>query len=767
LISCHNGVTLGSGHEIKASASQCILVGNDDIIGTGNGTDRSENFIVGNSSEIGDLAFRCAIFGGTDSTRNTIATTCTDVSIVGGLTGVGQGSTFVTSSGNANTIGQDVENAVLSGFNLTVSDSCTEVVLSGYSLSLTTAAQSQIVNIGSTNLVRGSSPDEAVSTRQIVVVGALNTVGDINANTQFATVLGSDNSVGEGGDRLVIVGASNLYGINAEHSLMVGFGNTITDGTQYTIIVGNSSSVGSGNTVANILIGRQITQGDSSSSGVLVGDILSGGSGGDFIIVIGRQCTVGNGSGQTQVIGYQSTVGDDSSAHVFGNFDTVGNTVTNAIAAGDHVAISNTCTEVVLLGYSVSLTTTEQSKIVNIGSGNIVQGSAPDEAVRTEKIIVVGALNAVGNTTNNSSHLTVLGSDNSVGQGTGHLVVAGDDLTIPDDCVNSACIGTSNTLGLAANNTALMGSHLTTSDTCSEVVLLGYNSGLTMTGQTKIVSIGSGNTVQGPSSLKVTVVGAGNNVGDTLQVASSNTVVGCDNDLGPGTSLTTCLGATNSISMDPTASIASNMVLLGDNNRFSGTILCDNDIAVGTSNVISDMAASVIVGQRNNITGGLGGSNLIVIGDQNASGTVSFSIVMGNQISLPTGAAYVVALGSQITIGAGLGSHGGILLGRSANITATNNIAIAIGSYAEAGESQCVIGRSDVALATSAIHQFIVRGLDTGASVAIDTLNVIDNPADGSTGLTLVYNAGGTYANKTVKAAETPVAGSLLLYIDP
>ena len=72
------------------------------------------------------------------------------------------------------------------------------------------------------------------------------------------------------------------------------------------------------------------------------------------------------------------------------------------------------------------------------------------------------------------------------------------------------------------------------------------------------------------------------------------------------------------------------------------------------------------------------------------------------------------------------------------------------------------------------MHQFIVRGLDTstGPYTAINTLLVTDNPGSGATGLTIVYNSGGTFSNKIVNAAAvTGVTGipdgSLVLYMNP
>jgi hypothetical protein len=165
-----------------------------------------------------------------------------------------------------------------------------------------------------------------------------------------------------------------------------------------------------------------------------------------------------------------------------------------------------------------------------------------------------------------------------------------------------------------------------------------------------------------------------------------------------------------------------------------------------------------------------GGSEDVVIGNQHQLTGAGGCIVIGSRNVIPFSAGSIIAIGGGIVIAGGLGGLGALLLGNGSTTTAANNYSIAIGVNASAGENECVIGESDVTHTVGAIRTFVVRGLDTSVpgNAVIDTFKAIVNPAAGDTGVTLVYNAAGTYSNKTVRASASPVpVGSLLLYIDP
>jgi hypothetical protein len=212
------------------------------------------------------------------------------------------------------------------------------------------------------------------------------------------------------------------------------------------------------------------------------------------------------------------------------------------------------------------------------------------------------------------------------------------------------------------------------------------------------------------------------------------------------------------------------IVCIGDTNTLVGPDL-DHVVTVGSGNTVTSMARTTVVGHFNSIVPSAGSADSVIIGNYN-SGELGLSFVIGYRITLPFGSGSIIAIGAGITVGAGKGGLGGIIIGNGATLTSNSATGIAIGPGASAGNHQCVIGLTEPTAASAAIHQsihqFIVRGLTgSGPFTAIDTLNAIDNPAAGESGLTVVYNASGTFTNKTLKAALSPPSGSLLAYFTP
>ena len=64
------------------------------------------------------------------------------------------------------------------------------------------------------------------------------------------------------------------------------------------------------------------------------------------------------------------------------------------------------------------------------------------------------------------------------------------------------------------------------------------------------------------------------------------------------------------------------------------------------------------------------------------------------------------------------------------------------------------------------IHEFTVCGYVSGT--AVNTIDVIDDPASGCSGLSVVYYDGSTYSNKTLKAAAfgSVPGGALWAYLE-
>jgi len=158
------------------------------------------------------------------------------------------------------------------------------------------------------------------------------------------------------------------------------------------------------------------------------------------------------------------------------------------------------------------------------------------------------------------------------------------------------------------------------------------------------------------------------------------------------------------------------------------------------------------------ITGGKRRENRPVwYGNTNSSGQ-SYSIGDWLTFINPIGTTNCISIGNGSAIPLGLTAA--IALGISTN--ATGSYAIALGASAVAGANTMIVGDNTNLL--RAIHQFTVRGHNGGV---LDTISAIDNPASEAFGLTLVYNADGTFSNKTVKGLVSPPVGAILLYVDP
>jgi hypothetical protein len=182
-----------------------------------------------------------------------------------------------------------------------------------------------------------------------------------------------------------------------------------------------------------------------------------------------------------------------------------------------------------------------------------------------------------------------------------------------------------------------------------------------------------------------------------------------------------------------------------------------NSVFVGSVGTAGTEFETIVSIGCNNKVGGLQRDSTI-IGSQNRLGNISYT-------TPPLG-------------GPSLGGYGNVLMGALLYVpddvvmataigyyaSANGNCSIALGPFASAGANQFIVGVSDITSLDRAIHTFAVRGYNVGA---LDTLLAIDNPADGYTGLTVVFNAGGTYSNKSVQAAAAPPPGSLLLFVAP
>jgi hypothetical protein len=413
---------------------------------------------------------------------------------------------------------------------------------------------------------------------------------------------------------------------------------------------------------------------------------------------------------------------------------------------------------------------------------------------------VKGNIISIGNESTvvdlSSSKAVVVGADSSVGAGSAGSIVIGGGSTVGTVAPNNLVLGQSSSVPNNKSFNIVLGNTCTSSGIAS--VVAGFHSSTSANGT---ISIGTFATIAAGSDASVAV---GNvtvdvnspycvGVGQNIQIHSPQAIsIGYQSGVGLNSTGSIALGAGSTIgnSNSSTSAIGNAVIVgngpgtrcaaLGTNISFAGgtDVLALGSnltlagpgltslVVIGAGNTATAFNTSTIIGTAITVNGGAGSGYDVVIGNNNTVGDTTLSTVIGAFNIVPDNVGSVIILSSGTTIAPGHGALGGVMIGGGATITSNAAYAIAIGSAASAGDNQCVIGNSNPAQSAIAMHQFIVRGL-TAAAAAIDTINVIDNPAPGSTGLTIVYNAAGTFTNKTIKAAASPPGPSpLLLYVD-
>ena len=408
------------------------------------------------------------------------------------------------------------------------------------------------------------------------------------------------------------------------------------------------------------------------------------------------------------------------------------------------------------------------------GLKSIGIGSSINSPMSDEQCVLVGSdLTLRGNTVVAD---VLMGRTLWVGQQSSSCVLIGDISSIDHNTDIAIAIGREATIGNNSTGSIVMGYLCTVANNSPNCTLVGQSNAVLTASQQYVALYGYSNTVFGSSpngsrTEKIAVLGSLNTVGTASNNSHHIAVVGSDNVIGDNPSYIYVYGSGNTIS----AGLAHVLVSGDANSVVVSTATMGVGLAVyGTSNTVTNMDVSSIIGQNNTVNGGTYCDTLVVIGYGNTvtnDGTNSSragTIVIGGSNVLPAGGGTIIAIGNGISAVVGNSDSGGILIGLDTALTATTATGIAIGDYASAGNNQCVIGCcSPDGYPFKSIHQFIVRGLDISGNAAIDTINVIDTPAAGSSGLTVVYNTSGTFTNKTLKAALAPPAGSLLAYFDP
>jgi hypothetical protein len=652
---------------------------------------------------------------------------------------------------------------------------------------------------------------------EAVCLGQRNTVS-FGTNTTPVVVVGVSNALT--GNASTVVGESLRTGTDTSFCHLLGFGSSLFDRDAFCVIVGNNCSIGSdsqfcradgfGTTISHDCqivetAGYLVTVADACSYLVAYGSQLNVGSSCFDIVNIGRSNTVGAGTVESLVVGSNNTLatgadravvtgyhiavssGDPGHAAAFcvasGSQITVDVFSQDTVASGHNIGVGKRTVDVVALGDSVTVDDDCQ-RVVSIGT-NLVNRSG--DSRRTTDIVQIGqditidgiapGLVAIGTSiantqdwtagSNNRDHASVVigfcGGLNANAVFTRAILIGVPTVSAGGDLSLVTSIGDS------------VISHGTTN---GKLVVVGYTN--QASGQSSSV-YGSDNTIQ-DGSLSVNVVGNSNVVNsgtvESLVVGSNNTLAtGADRAVVTGYHITVSSG-------DPGHAAA---FCVASGSLIQVGILSQETVAVGHTVTVGERTLDVVaVGDGLTVTDDC--QYITVLGSNSQVGKtgdpgISYIVSIGasNDLTLCAGTSNVV--GSNNVFQANCQGHVlgnantfqvdpeedfntyGIAIGTGCTILSTGQIwAIAIGYHATAGDGQCIIGDSDNTVDPKPqIHYFAVRGYN---GLALDTIRAVDDPADGESGLAVVYNAGGTFSQKMLKASASPPVGALLAYLE-
>ena len=494
------------------------------------------------------------------------------------------------------------------------------------------------------------------------------------------------------------------------------------------------------------------------------------------------------------ILGQLNTVGPTSAQITeLGNNNHVGANVVSCCITGDGNSMPSNMQSCAIVGTDnhLAMAGTSGQRISNqFLFGNFNVGGGPNPNVQTS-FLVMGYHNTVHTTTTAvDPSPVIIGFGNAVTGNPVGLTLIGTNWNLPNDLTHgtsnidhsSVCMGFGGNVngGASFYLSVIMGSpHMPAAIDYLEVIALGYTS----VGGSNCVLIGEcttlGNdalaigrdTVASTSSVVVgRFVSAASNgtyahaIGNTIAFgqAVSHAYVFADN----ATISDYCLDVVvigdsmrllASTSGNPTQAVVS----IGDHHLLTGPFV-DQVVAIGSRITLPSMVSTVAIGDHIVITTGGTGYDVFIGSLLTIGSAVGLSVVMGYNVIVGDG-AQCIAIGPTVSIPA---NSRGIAIGPGAQTTSdTHHWAIALGAAAVAGNDEFIVGASNhIEDPDSSIHHFQVQGYNGGN---LNTIDAIDNPASGDIGLSIVYNAAGTYSQKTVHASASPTAGKLLLYIDP
>lgn len=623
---------------------------------------------------------------------------------------------------------------------------------------------------GHNNLVQGQGSNSTV-------VGNANSVGntaggplfvggDNNSMVcQYGAVVGNDNSVGFGNNRIYVLGSFNTLNNFTGGSAVVGHTNQVLDqaansmvfgsdniidqvangptlvagknntmGSQRGVIVGHSCSTTLGLST-NFIIGydNHIT-GGSTSHNILLGDTITT-AGGDDNLLFGRNITA-LASVQSNVVmgsslnlnasafgnvvicpvGATTDLANSTNTITIGNGHVVGNSLDRVFSIGSANSVADTLVECVLVGSNLTATS---ATMIEIG-GSLTVGS------NTGSSIILGYNTSLGD----NSTSCVLIHNGAIGVNSSQSIsIRG---TIGDNCETSIAMGGGSVgaaAGVGAVNNIAIGSATIADQSTNSIILGGVNGGSSSVGSnaTEVCIVGKdcnvggfGRYIQVMGSSITTTNDFGANftrqviVGTSMSVTNTN--LGADrtsNIVAIGDSVTLRAnvegtGPTSTISMADVVAIGSalNVVATASVDSYSRLILIGSDLSSGLSDGT-----------------GKGTLNNILIGSQStANDLCEFNILIGNAITLqPSGVRNVVIAPFG---GTTIEGNRNVGIGVSPRIGSADDDVICIGSNVDPSTVSVADGCSGAVCLNGTIQS------GSSASIAIGYLATVASAAE-------------------------------------
>lgn len=549
-----------------------------------------------------------------------------------------------------------------------------------------------------------------------------------------------------------------------------GMDNTV-DVQDYS--VGNFSTFGGLNPISNVAIGNFVTMSNNGFGSAVVGHQSGVLNNASLCAILGPFNT-DNGTFGSILVGSNLTVTAGSTITCVGHTSQVGGGgfVGSALLVGDNSTISGPGGSYICIGFSSTLGG-QSGSLMCIGSSNTIEGSS-------------------------GTH-TLVGFGSTIRGSSSNNVLFGSSCFMDHNATGAVCVGYDSTVSYNSNSSICMGNHSAVYYELSNSTVIGAN--------TVINPHSPNNTAIGPSNtigyatfatffmIVPDLAGLANNDwvslpdgrGGTLQIEFQ--VDGSFVPFGPPRIVCDVQFAATSTDVGHTLvdtwnnNAWGNFPIISESVEMDGRWRGDFQWVVPGSvgngqSIVPTVVSGLFTGSTS--SGGVdigsndcfvAGYNNIIHGNHTGDIAIGVSVVLGLP-AVPNAYAYNVGIGHDVAINNALGCTRSIGIGDGIVITNSNAIAIgtgttvsgldgiAFGHGATATASQFIVGDST----NGALHYFAVRGNNGGV---LDTIRAIDTPADGETGLTIVFNAAGSYTNKTVKGAVAPPGGSILLYMDP